>query len=503
MLAEAARLLKPNVCSVGYGLFLAVNATGIWGGVFPFLPMSIQTHDVMFWFYLAQSLALAAVFFAVGCLSARGLSQRLRSSQRVICSSALYFTGWAFLIAAMYAKGLVLPFAVAGGACLGGGAGLFYLMWQRMFSSGTPTTGLHDLLAGFAYAAVFYAALYLVPRAVTAYLIPLVFLPLFALALIMGNRRVDYTQPMYRSKARENRRVYRHAWSGCWRSAFSLGAVAFCTGVVRALAIEQPELGSLVNLLSMAALFAGVVVVLGMWQLKGLRMNIMKLYRFIFPVLLSALLVLAFVPALAYARWLAAALFALYSMGLVLAMMQCAQVSHKDGVNPSFLFGLFGGVVYGLHDLGFIAGSLSGAASFLEMDPISVMATLSIYLLAIIFFVGAVDFSGGASQVLYGASIELIAPQDENGNVRGRRKEAKGGAFKDRTAIKISALREEYGLSEREAQVADLIVRGNTVPRIAEQLYISENTVRTHSKRIYSKLGIHKKQELIALTETF
>ena len=172
--------------------------------------------------------------------------------------------------------------------------------------------------------------------------------------------------------------------------------------------------------------------------------------------------------------------------------------------NPSFLFGLFGGVVYGLNDLGFIAGNLSGATGFFGLEPMSMMATLSIYLLAVMFFVGAVDFSGGAGQVLYGASIELVAPQDEDGTMRGRHTALKGGgAFKNRTAIKIAALREEYELSEREVQVADLIVRGNTVPRIAEQLYISENTVRTHSKRIYAKLGIHKKQELVALTETF
>ena len=39
--------------------------------------------------------------------------------------------------------------------------------------------------------------------------------------------------------------------------------------------------------------------------------------------------------------------------------------------------------------------------------------------------------------------------------------------------------------------------------RIAEELVISENTVRMHSKRIYAKLDIHKKQELLDLIESF
>lgn len=49
----------------------------------------------------------------------------------------------------------------------------------------------------------------------------------------------------------------------------------------------------------------------------------------------------------------------------------------------------------------------------------------------------------------------------------------------------------------------ELIARGNTVARIAEQLVVSENTIRTHSKRIYAKLDIHKKQKLVDLLETF
>ena len=48
-----------------------------------------------------------------------------------------------------------------------------------------------------------------------------------------------------------------------------------------------------------------------------------------------------------------------------------------------------------------------------------------------------------------------------------------------------------------------LCLRGNTVARIAEQLVVSENTIRTHSKRIYAKLDIHKKQGLVDLLETF
>ena len=78
-----------------------------------------------------------------------------------------------------------------------------------------------------------------------------------------------------------------------------------------------------------------------------------------------------------------------------------------------------------------------------------------------------------------------------------------GAAFRDRFSKQMAAVRELYGLSAREAEVAELIARGNTVAHIAELLFVSENTVRTHSKRIYVKLDIHKRQELIDLVESF
>lgn len=46
-----------------------------------------------------------------------------------------------------------------------------------------------------------------------------------------------------------------------------------------------------------------------------------------------------------------------------------------------------------------------------------------------------------------------------------------------------------------------MIVRGNSVAKIAELFVISENTVRTHSKHAYTKLGVHKRQDIIDMIE--
>ena len=62
-------------------------------------------------------------------------------------------------------------------------------------------------------------------------------------------------------------------------------------------------------------------------------------------------------------------------------------------------------------------------------------------------------------------------------------------------------LRTKHGLTAREIDVALLIARGRSKTFIANELFISENTVRTHSKNVYAKLGIHSREELISLFE--
>ncbi|MEJ2447402.1 MAG: helix-turn-helix transcriptional regulator [Anaerolineales bacterium] len=45
-------------------------------------------------------------------------------------------------------------------------------------------------------------------------------------------------------------------------------------------------------------------------------------------------------------------------------------------------------------------------------------------------------------------------------------------------------------LSEREIEVLELMAAGLTYQDIAEQLFISPHTVKTHSRNIYAKLDV-------------
>ena len=52
-------------------------------------------------------------------------------------------------------------------------------------------------------------------------------------------------------------------------------------------------------------------------------------------------------------------------------------------------------------------------------------------------------------------------------------------------------------LSERELQVLRLLATNLTSTEIAEELYISPSTVRSHIKNIYSKLDVHRRYDAV------
>lgn len=60
-----------------------------------------------------------------------------------------------------------------------------------------------------------------------------------------------------------------------------------------------------------------------------------------------------------------------------------------------------------------------------------------------------------------------------------------------------------FGLSTREKEILLLLIRGCSQKEVAAQLFLSVNTVKTHVKHLYGKLGIHSYKELVALRNDF
>ncbi len=53
------------------------------------------------------------------------------------------------------------------------------------------------------------------------------------------------------------------------------------------------------------------------------------------------------------------------------------------------------------------------------------------------------------------------------------------------------------GLTPRELEVLELITEGLSTREIADRTNVSENTVKTHTKRVLEKLGARRRTEAI------
>jgi DNA-binding CsgD family transcriptional regulator len=63
--------------------------------------------------------------------------------------------------------------------------------------------------------------------------------------------------------------------------------------------------------------------------------------------------------------------------------------------------------------------------------------------------------------------------------------------------------REELGVTPRELEVLELIAQGMSNREIAGKLFVSENTVKTHSSRVFDKLGAKRRTQAVQLGKGF
>jgi len=70
------------------------------------------------------------------------------------------------------------------------------------------------------------------------------------------------------------------------------------------------------------------------------------------------------------------------------------------------------------------------------------------------------------------------------------------GSWTASTATRVPAL---SGLTSRELEIVRRLLVGDRVPMIAQQLFLSESTVRNHLTSVYRKLGVRSQQQLLSL----
>lgn len=87
--------------------------------------------------------------------------------------------------------------------------------------------------------------------------------------------------------------------------------------------------------------------------------------------------------------------------------------------------------------------------------------------------------------------------QQSRTHSRPKKRVISGSRLLDNAALTLP--KEEWGISPREEEVLELIVQGKTNKEIAGALFISEHTVKNHLSRIFNKMNVTDRSQIIAL----
>jgi DNA-binding NarL/FixJ family response regulator len=73
-----------------------------------------------------------------------------------------------------------------------------------------------------------------------------------------------------------------------------------------------------------------------------------------------------------------------------------------------------------------------------------------------------------------------------------------GIALKVLNAFRKKEVKHDFGLSKRENEVLELLVKGMSYKQIANHSFVSIDTVRSHIKNIYIKLQVNSATEAVS-----
>lgn len=154
-------------------------------------------------------------------------------------------------------------------------------------------------------------------------------------------------------------------------------------------------------------------------------------------------------------------------------------------------------IVDALDQLGIFAGAVLGVAFREESTALVACIALGGLLLALMLGFSEkrdpVNDGLNALEVEFELAAGALSGQDAAPD--GQTDQMAVFAWKDA----LTELAERHFLTKRETEVLELLVAGRSGPYISQQLCVSDNTVKSHVRHIYTKLDVHDRQELLDL----
>ena len=230
-------------------------------------------------------------------------------------------------------------------------------------------------------------------------------------------------------------------------------------------------------------------------------------YRVLFPFMLVALSALPFIPGAFghYAGMVMVVCYDLVGMAFVLFLVETAR---RVPVPSVALMGVYQvgtqlSLVVGLA----LGMALNGLEARAAASYATILILVCIYLLAMVPAVLLRRRDKGATAIAVqgsdGGSIvgDGAAQPEGTATVASEQDFEQQQEVRGRVGARVEEWAVEHGLTARESQVLVQLARGWSANAIAADLGITQNTAWAHIKRIYVKLDVHSKQELIEYIE--
>lgn len=461
------------IAAVAYALFLALNSFSLWG--FSSVPTAVLGEQSPLWSrcYLLSNIASFFVAAVAGALFVGGRSPRSMRRASFLLATVLLCLGLILLTGQRL--GVSPWFTVPSGICMGAATTCLFVCWEFVLAAMGQGPRRRVLVLGSLLSVVPFAAYLLVEPAGYLFL-----LLLFAFLAIGSLWLVLHLPPFAGDVAEPDSAADTPARL---RKLFSLAPSLLCAFVVGVVAVAENGEGlSFVNqgLIVYGESLLGALVLAVAWL--GLRrdVTIPAAYMVAFPVLATLLFVPLVAPDLSALSHLAAgAVFVVFSMLVADASIASAQ---RRGLPLLAVYGLTAGCLYLSQPVGGWVNALIVGAGLSQESTMFVSILLMLYGCSLVLFFVARGRGKGSGE----EPAEAAGPQVVEVSV-------------DPLEHGAQVLAARANLSERQAQVLGLLAHSYDAPAIARQMCLSENTVRTHIKRIYVLLDVHSRGELVTL----
>ncbi len=413
--------------------------------------------------YLALSAFMLVIMLLAWKLDLKRIASRLdwplavlQAVATVLLVLPLPFTGFASAIVAAVAAGI--------------GVAWLYLQWAPFYARLDVRDAIACIFAAMAVGSACKIPIDVLPPLPAA--VVLAALPFVSVVFV---RRACRLQPPVK---REPRLFYgENPTSIPWKILFGVAAYSLIIGAIQGMPIEVAPLP--VWLATTVHHASEVVVALAVLWWVFARGGLLRFSALWQAALLFTATGLFFLPVIGpeWAAWALLSVSIAQTLVVMLFWVMLADVAHHSSTSPFVIFGS-GWIAY---TLPFALGELGGTAAGSNDAGTTVLAVLAYVLtIAAVFALNESTFS----QRRIFADLDLPTPEQS--------------AFASIDAGCV-ALGQERGLTPREVEVLQLLCKGRSKSYIAESLFISENTVRSHSKHIYAKLDVHSKQEILDL----